>query len=75
MSKASRRFYRTLLIGLAALGVLVWTAIDQFGISLQTMADLFLGTVWVAGSIIVCAALSAALWIGVRKLLRRGDLD
>lgn len=73
MSKANRRFYRTILLGLAALGVLIWTAIDQFGISRQAMADLLLGTLWVAGGTIVLAALCAGIWIGMRKLLAQDD--
>ena len=71
MSKASRRYYRTLILGLVALGVMVWTAVDQFGISRQEMIELLLGTLWIAGGTIVLAALSAALWIGLRKLSGR----
>jgi hypothetical protein len=59
MSKASRRYYRTLILGLAALGVMVWTAVDQFGISRQEMTALLFGT----------------LWIGLRKLLKQGDAE
>ncbi len=73
MSKANRRFYRTILLGLAALGVLIWAAIDQFGISHVEMANLFLGTVLIAGGTIGLAAVCAVLWIGLRNLLRGGD--
>jgi hypothetical protein len=73
MTRANRRFYRTLLIGLAALAVLVWTAVDQFGISRQAMAELLFGTLWIAGGTIGLAALGAVLWIGLRKLLQRDD--
>lgn len=68
MSKATRRYYRTLLIGLVALGVMVWTAVDQFGISRQEITELLLGTLWIAGGTIVLAALCATLWILLRKL-------
>ncbi|MBK6508218.1 MAG: hypothetical protein IPG06_01340 [Haliea sp.] len=71
MSKSSRRYYRTLILGLVALGVMVWTAVDQFGISRQEMTELLLGTLWIAGGTIVLAALCAALWIGLRKLSGR----
>ena len=30
MSRANRRYYRTILLGIAAMGTLVWAAIDQF---------------------------------------------
>ncbi len=70
MSRANRRFYRTLLLGLMALAVLVWTAVDQFGISRREMADLFTGTLMIAGGTIALAALCVVFWIGLRKLLR-----
>lgn len=75
MSKASRRFYRTLILGLAALVVMVWTAVNQFGISRQEMSELLLGTLWIAGGTIVLAGLSAALWIGLRKLFKQGRAE
>jgi hypothetical protein len=73
MSKASRRYYRTVLLGLAAMGVLIWAAIDQFDLSTQEMTELFLGTLWVMGGTIVFAAVFATLWIGLRSLLRSRD--
>lgn len=74
MSKANRRFYRTLLLGLAALGVLIWTAAEQFGISQEEMTSLLLGTLLVAAGTIALAALCALVWIGLRKLLwQRGE--
>lgn len=75
MSKANRRFYRTLILGMAALGVMVWTAVDQFGISWQEMTGLLLGTLWIAGGTIALAALCAVLWIGLRKLLYRDKAE
>ncbi|MDG2047464.1 MAG: hypothetical protein P8J79_09620 [Halioglobus sp.] len=75
MSRASRRFYRSTGLGLIALGVLVWSAIDQFDIPLDHMAELFIGTLWVAGGIIMLAASLVAALIGLRKLLQRNDLD
>jgi hypothetical protein len=73
MSKANRRFYRTLLLGMAALGVLIWSAIEQFGISQQEMANLLIGTLFVAGGTIAVAGLCVMLWIGLRKLLGQHD--
>jgi hypothetical protein len=68
MRKASRRYYRTLILGMVALCVMVWTAVDQFGISRQEMTELLLGTLWIAGGTIVLAALCATLWMFLRKL-------
>lgn len=69
MSRASRKYYRTLLLGVAAMAALVWTAVDQFGIPWDEIVDLFLATLMVIGLIIVAAAVSVGLWIGLRKLL------
>ncbi len=73
MSKASRRYNRTVLLSLAAMGVLIWAAIDQFDLSTQEMTELFMGTLWVMGGTIVFAAVFATLWIGLRRLLRSRD--
>ncbi len=73
MSRASRRFYRSTGLGLAALGVLIWAAVDQFGISLDKMTELFFGTLWVAMGIIILAALLVVILVVMRKLLQRND--
>ncbi len=73
MSKASRRYYRTIVLGVAAMGLLVWTAIDQFGIPWEEMLDLFLGTLVVLLLVIVTAALCVLLWQGLRKLLQKDE--
>ncbi|MCB1703299.1 MAG: hypothetical protein KDI17_00445 [Halioglobus sp.] len=73
MSKANRRFYRTLALGVLALGVLVWSAIEQFGIAWQVMLDLLIGTLLVAAAVMALAALCVITWIALRKLLRRND--
>ena len=75
MSKASRRFYRSLVLGVAALGVMIWAAIDQFGISREHMLNLFTTTLLIAGGVIVLAAAIAMLWVGVRKLVQRDNSD
>jgi len=75
VSRASRRFFRSTALGLAALGVLVWAAVDQFGIPVEKMAELFLGTLWVAGGIIIVAALLVVVLVGLRKLLQRSDSE
>jgi hypothetical protein len=75
VSKASRRFHRTIVIGLVAMGVLIWAAIDQFGISRQEMAELFLGVLWIAVGTIIFAAVFTGLWVGLRKWMQRGKVD
>ena len=71
MSRASRRYYRTIVLAVLAMAALVWVAMEQFGISRQEMTGLFLGTVLVAAAVIASAAVMALLWITLRKLLRR----
>lgn len=73
MSRASRRYYRTIVLGVLAMGALVWVAMEQFGISRQEMTGLFIGTLLVAALVIAGAAIVALLWIALRKLLRRNS--
>ena len=75
MTGTSRRFYRTILFGLTALGVMIWAAVDQFGISQREMAELFFSTLWIVAGTIVAAALFAGLWVGLRKWMHRGKPD
>ena len=42
MAKSRRRYLRTTLLGIAAMGTLIWAAIDQFGIPVKEMVDLLL---------------------------------
>lgn len=71
MKRSDRRFYRTLFLGLAALGLMVWTAMDQFGISRQEMASLLLGAVLSIAVVVCVAGIAAALWMGLRYWLGR----
>lgn len=71
MSRANRRFYRTILLGVVAMAALVWVALGQFGISREQMSALFLGTVLVVVLAIASAALLVAAWMGLRRLLQR----
>ena len=69
VSRGSRRYIRTVLLGVVAMAALVWMAVDQFGISRREISELFLGTVLVVGMVIAAAAVMALLWIGLRRLL------
>lgn len=74
MSRAKRRYYRTIFLGIAALGALVWAAVDQFDIPVSEMVDLFLGSILAIGLVIVLAA----LFVTALKLLQhlvRGRKD
>lgn len=75
MVKSNRSFYRTLILGLIALGVLIWSAADQFDLSHQELAELFYGTLLIAAGTIITAALFAGLWIGLRKWWRNSKSD
>jgi K+-sensing histidine kinase KdpD len=71
VSRGNRRFYRTLLLGIAALAALVWMAMDQFGISRGEIGQLFLGAVLAVGLVIGAAAAFMLLWVALRRLFFR----
>ncbi len=75
MTRATRRYYRSLILSIAALGVLVWVALDQFDVAWSDALALIGGTLSVVAATIVIAALVAGLWIAVRKWVGRGDRD
>lgn len=72
-TRAAKRFRRTMVLGLLALATLVWAAIDQFGVPVDTVLELALGSALMVVTAIVGAGLFAALWIGLRRLFRRRD--
>lgn len=71
MANPRRRYYRTIILGIAAMALLVYTAVDQFGISWREMATLFGSIVLGVTGLILLAGLFAGLWIGLRRLMRR----
>ena len=71
MGKASRKYYRTILLGVAAMACLLWAAVDQFGVPWTEILDLMLATLLLAGMIILFAALVVGLWVGLRRVFRR----
>lgn len=70
--RAGRRYYRTTLLGVVALGALIWVAVQQFQIAPRDVAELALGALLMVVLVIFAAALVALLWVWLRKLLRRG---
>jgi hypothetical protein len=70
-SKATRRFRRTMVLGILCLAVLLWAAIDQFGVDPDEVMELALGSALAVLLVIIAAALFVALWLGLRRLLRR----
>lgn len=72
VSRSSRRYARTILIGTFALAALVWMAVDQFGVSRQEMLELMLVTGLVVLLVIAFAGTATLIWVGLRKLLRGG---
>jgi drug/metabolite transporter (DMT)-like permease len=71
VASGNRRFYRSLLLVLAAMGGLVWTAMDQFGISRREISELLLGAVLAVAVVIGAAAVVVCLWVFARRLLSR----
>jgi len=53
------------------MAALVWGAVDSFDIPLERIWDMFLMTLMVVVALVLAAAATAALWIGVRRLSTR----
>lgn len=73
MARPAHKYYRTIVLGVLAMAALVWSAVDQFGIPWEEMLDLFLAMLLALVLIVMCSAVVAALWMGVRRLLRKDD--
>lgn len=71
MSRAGRRYWRTIILGILAMGALVWVAVDQFDVPIEEMRELALGTAVAVFLVIGLAAVFAALWVVLRRLLHR----
>ena len=68
MKKSSRKYYRTIFLGVAAMATLIWAAVDQFDIPWEEMLDLMLISVLMIGTVIVVAAVFVGAVIVVRRL-------
>jgi preprotein translocase subunit SecE len=71
MSRARRRYYRSVIISVLALAALLWVAVDQFGISAGEIKQLLLTSLLVLLLVVAAAAAAAALWMLLRKLFGR----
>jgi hypothetical protein len=69
--KARRRYLRTITLGIACLAVLLWSAIDQFGIEPREILALFQAVVIGILSLIFAAAIVATLWTLGKRILRK----
>jgi hypothetical protein len=68
LTKSYRRYLSRILLGVVAMGALVWVAADQFGITREEVSALFLASFLVVVLVIATAALVVALWMGLRRL-------
>ena len=71
MSRSHSRYRRSIFIGVAALGSLVWVATEQFGIPRENMAWMLVYIVAAVFAVIAFAAIAVGLWIGLRKMINR----
>ncbi|PLW83287.1 hypothetical protein CWI75_07745 [Kineobactrum sediminis] len=72
MSRANRRYLRTTILGVIAMGALLWAAMDLFEIPDETLLEFFIASLIVALGVIVLAAAAAGIWVLLRRLFRRG---
>jgi hypothetical protein len=68
LSKANRRFIRTVILGVLAMSSLIWVATDQFELSVEEMLSLFYVTAIAVGAVIGFAAVGVTLLNVLRKL-------
>ena len=73
MSRANARYRRSIIIGVVALGSLIWVATDQFGIPRENIAWMLIYTLAAVFSVIAIAAVAVGLWLGLRKVTKRGS--
>lgn len=66
---------RTLVLGVLALGVLLWGAITQFELPREQVLSTLWATLLSLGLVIALAALGAALWVLLRQALSDRDDD
>jgi hypothetical protein len=71
MSRANVRYRLRIIVSVLALGSLVWVASDQFGIPWENIGWMLVYTLVAVLGTIVFAAVTVAIWLGLRKLLRR----
>jgi hypothetical protein len=71
VSKRRRRYVRTIILGVLAMGVLVWGAVDTFEVPPERLWTLFLQTLAALALLMLAAAAVAALWVLLRQLLKR----
>lgn len=67
MSSGRRRYLRTILLGVAALGLLLWTAVAQFNVPLADIRELLIGTLVALALVIGAAAGSVAILLLARR--------
>ena len=73
MRRGNRRFYRLLVVNLAALCTLVWAALYRFDVPRHEAAALLVGTLLVVAGTILIAGFFAGIWIALRKWMRWGQ--
>jgi hypothetical protein len=71
LSKANRRFIRTVILGVLAMSSLIWVATDQFELSVEEMLNLFYVTAIAVGAVIGFAAIGVTLLNVLRKLRKQ----
>jgi len=71
MTPGQKRYYRTLFLGIAAMGALAWGAMDQFDLSPAEMGQSLSLAVLLIALLAASGATIAAVWVVLRKLINR----
>lgn len=71
MSRAQRRHLRTVILGIAAMATLIWSAVDQFAISWAEIRQLFFAVLLGVLIVMACAGLGVLIWQLIIRLINR----
>lgn len=71
MKPAQKRYYRTLFLGVTAMGALAWGAMDQFDLTAAQMGESLSVALLLIALVALAGAAIAGVWVLLRALLAR----
>lgn len=62
-----RGYLRTSVLGIAAMAVLIWAAVDRFDVPAERVWEMFQMTLLLTGMLALAALVPAGLWVAWRR--------